>query len=320
MSGSPTQSAEPASDAPCDVLVIGGAGFIGSHLVERLVTDRVALDVADDLSTGTLANLAEARNAARRQGSVLRINTIDAGSSELGDLVALRRPRQIVHLATLVPGTTSPPELGRSFTSTLAVLEAARACSVEKVVVLLPANVMYGSPAARDLPAKEGDIVPRGLRGVVAKALVDLLVDYREHHGIEFSALAASSVYGSRQRPGCGAVANLMAAAARREPALLTGDGRQTRDFVYVDDVVDALARARHRGSGLVVNIGTGVQTTLRDLAAMVGEGGPEPSYVTARDDELTRFAISPVRARIHLGWAPWTTLSAGIEQSRPPT
>ena len=78
-------------------------------------------------------------------------------------------------------------------------------------------------------------------------------------------------------------MARLLDAAANGEPARLTGDGRQTRDFVYVDDVVDALVRTRQRGSGLVVNVGTGVQTSLRDLAAMIG-GGPPPSFVAERD------------------------------------
>ena len=317
MNGSPSSPPDPAADAPCDVLVIGGAGFIGSHLVERLVADAVAVDVVDDLSTGTLGNLADARNAARQQGSPLRINTLDAASPELGELIALRRPAQVVHLATLVPGRWSPVELGRSFTSTLAVLEAARASGVDKVVVVLPATAMHGNPTSRDLPAKEGSIVPRGLRGVVAKSLVDLLDHYREQHGVEFSALATSSVYGSRQRVGAGVVAALVEAATRGEPARLTGDGRQTRDFVYVDDVVDAIVRARQRGSGLVVNVGTGVQTTLRDLATLVARDAPPPSFVAARPDELVRFSVSSVRARIHLGWAPWTALADGVEQLR---
>jgi len=152
---------------------------------------------------------------------------------------------------------------------------------------------------------------------VVAKSLVDLLDHYREEHGVEFSALATSSVYGSRQRVGGGVVAALIEAATRGEPARLTGDGRQTRDFVYVDDVVDAIVRARQRGSGLVVNVGTGVQTTLRDLAALVARDSPPPSFVAARPDELVRFSLSSVRARIHLGWAPWTALADGVEQLR---
>ncbi len=323
MSGSPSPAPDrPASAAEAaEVLVIGGAGFVGSHLVERLLAAAVPVDVVDDLSSGSLANLASARETARINGGDLRIHTADAASADLTGLVTLRRPQHVFHLALLPPGRTGAAELAGSFASTLNVLEAARQASVAKVVVLLPATAMYGHPSAKDLPAREAAIVPRGVRGVVAKAIVELLDLYREQHGIEFTALAASSVYGPRQHPQRGPVAALLDAASRGEPARLTGDGRQTRDFVYVDDVVDALIRARSRGSGLVVNIGTGVQTSLRDLAAAVAKSGPAPTYVAARPDELARFSLSPVRARIHLGWAPWTSLADGIATTRnPPT
>jgi UDP-glucose 4-epimerase len=301
---------------PTDVLVVGGAGFIGSHLVDRLVAEQAAVEVADDLSSGSLANLAGARAAAPRSGGELHIHTLDATSPDLATLVTLRRPRHVVHLAMLVPGSSPVVDLGRSFISMLGILEAARAASVEKVIVVLPATVLYGTPSVRQLPAKEGEITPRGVRGVVANAVVDLLTTYREEHGIEFTALAATTVYGPRQLPHRGAVARLLDAAAHGEPARLTGDGRQTRDFVHVDDVVDAIARTRHRGSGLVVNVGTGVQTSLRDLVAMIG-GVPPPSFIAERPGELGRFCVSPVRARIHLGWAPWTTLPDGIAALR---
>jgi UDP-glucose 4-epimerase len=308
----------PADDEsgrrPTDVMVLGGAGFIGSHLVDHLVAEQATVEVVDALSSGTLANLADARAAAPRCGGELHIHTLDVTSPDLATLIALRRPRHIVHLAVLVPAATSAVELGQSFTSMLTVLEAASAASVEKVIVLLPATVLYGTPSARQLPAKEGEITPRGVRGVVAKAIVELPMSYRQEHGIEFTALAATTVYGPRQSRR-GAVARLLDAARNGEPARLTGNGRQTRDFVHVDDVVDALARTRHRGSGLVVNVGTGVQTSLRDVVAMIG--GPPPSFVAERPGELPRFCVSPVRARIHLGWAPWTTLAEGLASLR---
>lgn len=295
------------------MLVIGGAGFLGSHLVDRLIAEGEAVDVVDDLSTGSLGNLAEARRAvAAGVSSQLRIHTSDGGIEAVGDLVALRRPREIYHLA-LLPRAATATELGRSFTSMLGVLEAARRNAVGKVIVALPASVLYGHPPGRDLPAKEGTFVPRGVRGVVAKAIVDLLTTYRELHAIEFTALAVTTVYGPRQRAEGGVVAALVAAAGRGEPPTITGDGRQTRDFVFVDDVVDALVRAGERGSGLVVNVGTGVQTPLVALWSAIAPDGPAPRLVAARDDELARFAVSPVRARIHLAWASWTSLEEGL-------
>ena len=323
-SQTPAEAASPAGRAgegerrPTDALVIGGAGFIGSHLVDSLIAERAVVEVVDDLSSGSLGNLAEARASAPRAGGELHIHTLDATSPDLATLITLRRPRHIVHLALLVPGASSVADHGRSFSSMLTLLDAARAASAEKVVVLLPATVLYGSPSPRQLPVKEGEITPRGVRGVVAKAIVELLMSYRDEHGIEFTALAATTVYGPRQLPQRGAVARLFDAAANGEPSRLSGDGRQTRDFIYVDDVVDALVRTRQRGSGLVVNVGTGVQTSLRDLAAMIG-GGPPPSFTAARPGELDRFSVSPVRARIHLGWAPWTSLADGITALRDP-
>jgi UDP-glucose 4-epimerase len=300
------------------VLVIGGAGFIGSHLVDRLIAEGRSVDVVDDLSTGSLGNLADARaEAARLDASELHIHTLDAAGDDLATMITMRRPREIYHLALLPRSSASAAALGRSFTSMLGVLDAARRSGVTKVVVTLPAIVLYGHPSGRDLPVKEGSLQPRGVRGVVAKAIVDLLTAYREGWGIEFTALAPSTVYGPRQRPDAGVVAAMVAAAAGGAAPRITGDGRQTRDFVYVDDVVDALVRSGHRGSGLLVNVGTGVQTSLRDLWALVAPAGRPPTYIPASADDVARFAVSPVRARIHLAWSPWTTLAEGLDALR---
>ena len=294
--------------------MIGGAGFIGSHLVDRLLAEGHAVEVIDDLSAGSLANLAEARGASGE----LKIHNLDAATSHLDSLFGLRPPDVVYHLALIPRGTPNPREAGQAFLSTLNALEAARAHGIGRMVVALPASVLYGHPAVATLPVKEGDFEPRGVRGVVARAIVDLLVTYREHSMIEFSALALSSVYGPRQAPDAGVVAAFVHARQAREPAVFEGDGRQTRDFVYIDDVVDALVRASERSSGLVINVGTGVQTSIRDLWAQISGGaGPDPIHAPARPDDLIRFAVSAVRARIHLGWSPWTSLDTGLARVR---
>lgn len=295
-------------------LVVGGAGFIGAHLVERLLADGVAVDVVDDLSTGSLGNLAEARSMT----GTLKIHHLDASSVECASLIGMRRPDVIYHLASVPRGRPSARRLAAAFAATASIVEAARQHRITKVVTAVPATAIYGHPAARDVPVKEGDLVPRGVRGVLARATIDLLEVARDADAVEFTALAIASVYGPRQRPGDGVIATMSDAAKHRTAPAVTGDGRQTRDFVFVDDVVDALARAGVRGSGLVINIGTGDQTSVNDVWALIGgrsAAAPEPAPVA--DDELVRFAVSPVRARIHLSWSPWTELRDGLAQLR---
>jgi UDP-glucose 4-epimerase len=301
------------------IAVIGGAGFIGSHLVDRLLAEEHEVDVIDDLSTGSLANLADARaTGGAPSGGSLKIHHIDAVSSEADSLLGMRRPELVYQLALLPRADRSPRAMGRGFDAALATMEAARRHGVAKVVAAVPASAMHGQPAAAALPVKEGEIVPRGVRGVVARAVIDLMSTYRERDMIEFTALALASVYGPRQPAGGGVVAAFVAAQSLAVPPCFEGDGRQTRDFVYIDDVVDALVRAGERGSGLVINIGTGVQTSVRDLWAEVSSGaGAPPAIVAGRADDLPRFAVSPVRARIHLGWSPWTSLGDGLARTR---
>ncbi|MGB0112504.1 MAG: NAD-dependent epimerase/dehydratase family protein [Ilumatobacteraceae bacterium] len=300
-----------------NVAVVGGAGFIGSHLVDRLLAEGHTVDVIDNLSSGSLANLAEARSS----GGSLKIHHLDAASSEAESSIGSRRPDVIYHLA-LLPRHLAPAEShGAAFSAALAIVEAARRHGVTKVVVALPATAIYGHPAVKAIPVKEGEpaqLVARGVRGVVARAIVDLLVWYRDIHAIEFSVLAMSSVYGPRQRAGAGVVAAFHAAALAGVPPTIDGGGRQTRDLLYVDDAVDALVRAGERGGGLVINIGTGVQTPISELWTMIaaqveGASDIDPVHGPARLDELGRFAVSPVRARIHLAWSPWTDLADGV-------
>jgi UDP-glucose 4-epimerase len=300
-----------------NVLVIGGAGFIGSHLVDRLLAEGHAVDVIDNLTVGSLANLA----AARAAGGALRIHHLDAASPEADSSIGIRAPDVIFHLALLPRHDSTAVAQGDAFVSALATLEAARRHGVPKVVVAIPASAIYGHPTAKLLPVKEGEpsqLEPLGVRGVVARAIVDLLVSYRDLHAIEFTALALSNVYGSRQRPTGGVVAALLDAATSGRPPVLHGDGRQTRDLVFIDDVVDALVRSAERGSGLVINVGTGEQTSILQLwsriaASIPGAADLEPTRGPARLHDVQRFAVSPVRARIHLGWSPWTALDDGL-------
>jgi len=295
------------------VLVCGGAGFIGSHLVDRLIGEGHSVEVVDDLSIGSLANLASARLA----GGVMRFHNLDVSAPEFAELVALRRPSVIFHLALLSSGASRNNEVLRSATLLLNGLEAARRYGVKKIVVALPAGLVYGEVPARQLPVKEGrKSEPMGVAHVMANTLVDLLTVYREIYDVEFTVLAMTNVYGPRQRPADGVVAAFADAVVNRTSPVVFGNGRQTRDFLYIDDAVDALAKAINRGGGLVINIGTGVQTTIKELWRLIGRDTTlQEKYESARSGDLQRNAVNTTRARIQLGWSPWTPLATGVDE-----
>jgi UDP-glucose 4-epimerase len=292
-------------------MVVGGAGFLGSHLVERLLADGHAVDVVDDLSSGSLANLATART----MGGELKIHTLDAAADQFASLVAMRSPDVIYHLGWKASGPIDARRAGRVLHAAVGVLEAARRIGTTKVVVALPATALYGAVAGRDLPVKEGHAwEPVGMRGVLARAIADAMAMFRAEHDVEYTALVVANVYGPRQRADAGVVAAFAAALASSSAPTIDGEGRQARDFLYVDDAVDALARAAQRGDGLVVNIGTGIATTIRELWSMMATPeSPAPITGPARPGEVGRITVSPTRARIHLAWAPWTPLATGL-------
>jgi UDP-glucose 4-epimerase len=301
------------------MMVTGGAGFIGSTLVDRLLAEGHEVDVVDDLSSGSLANLAEARAAG---GRALSIHHLDVRAPETAALIARRRPAVIFHLAARDDGPASIADpvgdADVNVLGSLRVLEGARTAGTERVVFAASGSSLYGEADVADLPIRESHPHrPLSPCGVSKKAVIDYLVAYRELHALEFSALALGNVYGPRQNPlrGAGAVAVFADALVTGSPVTVFGDGEQTRDFVYVDDVVDAFARAATRGGGLVCNVGTGTETTvnalLATLSALVGVE-PEIRYAPQRQGEQRRYALDPTRAAIHLGWRPWTALETG--------
>ena len=291
-------------------MVTGGAGFIGSHLVDRLLAEGYTVDVIDDLSHGSLANVAEARN---EHTGAFRFHNLDARSPDLLDLVARRTPEVIFHLVDL-PEHNDRNSVDVLVTTCVNVLEAAKKHGVAKVVVTIDAMALYGNPLAADLPLRDGQpAAPTTSRGIAMRTIIDLCKLYRTKYAVEFTVIALVNVFGARQRPERGVAAAFVERAARGQTAEVHGDGRQTRDFLFVDDAVDALVRCASRGGGLVVNVGTGVQTSVRQLERMVMGQAPVATRIAARTDDIARFAVSPVRARIHLAWAPWTSVAEGV-------
>jgi UDP-glucose 4-epimerase len=301
-------------------LVTGGAGFIGSNLVDRLLVEGHEVDVVDDFSTGSLSNLAEARGSA---GRALTIHHLDITAPAVVELMVRRRPELVFHLAAQADVRVSVARPAFDATvnvvGSLNVLEGARQAEAERVVFAASGGTLYGDPAVEDLPVRESHPQqPLSPYGVAKKAVIDYLVAYRELHSLEFCALALANVYGPRQDPHgeAGVVAIFAERVLRGEPVTIFGTGEQTRDFVFVDDVVDAFVRAATRGGGLVCNIGTGRETSVGELVrAMAAQSGTEVRAVLApeRPGELLRSSLDVERAAIQLGWRSWTELPDGI-------
>jgi UDP-glucose 4-epimerase len=303
-------------------LVTGGAGFIGSTLVDRLLAEQHEVDVVDDLSTGSLANLAEARAS----GAKLRIHQLDIRADELVDLMVHRRPEVVFHLAaqaSVIISIDRPIfDADVNVLGSLRVLEASRIAGVRKVVFAASGGSLYGDVEKGDLPVKEQAAqLPMSPYGISKKVVLDYLRVYREIHGLEFTACALANVYGPRQDAfgEAGVIAIFSNKLVRNERCTIMGDGDQTRDFVYVDDVVDAFARAAQRGSGLVANIGTGIATSVNEVYAILAEHAGTKRAAThakARPGEVRDIALDPTRARLHLKWKPFTPLSVGLEHT----
>ena len=303
------------------VMVTGGAGFIGSNLVDRLLAESHTVDVVDDLSAGSLANLSDARASASR---ALTVHQLDIRSDELTEVMARRRPEVVFHLAAQADVRVSVErpvfDADVNILGTLRVLQGARAAGSSKIVFAASGGTLYGESDPSELPLKESHPRrPLSPYGVSKMAAIDYLVAYRELHALDFCALALANVYGPRQDPHgeAGVVAIFAAKLLAGEAVTIFGDGEQTRDFVYVDDVVDAFVRAGTRGGGLVLNIGTGEEVSVNHLARTMGERSGvslSPAHAPARPGELRRNSLDPERAGIHLGWHAWTTLGDGVD------
>ncbi len=301
-------------------MVTGGAGFIGSTLVDRLLAEGHQVDVVDDLSTGSLPNLAEARAEA---GRALTIHHLDITLPEVVDLMARRRPEVVFHLAAQADVGVSRArpafDAGVNIIGSINVLEGALAAGSERIVFAASGDTLYGEPAPSELPVRESQAHhPLSPYAVSKKAVLDYLVAYRELHALEFVALALTNVYGPRQ--GAGGDSGVVSVFANRlvagEPVTIFGTGKQTRDFVYVDDVADAFVRAASRGGGLVCNVGTGREVAIDELyRVMAAETGvtTEPRLAPARPGEVMRICLNVERAAIQLGWRSWTTLDEGV-------
>ena len=304
------------------ILVTGGAGFIGSHVCDRMLAEGHRVIAVDDLSAGRIANLGEARG----YGKEFTFYNMDVRAEGLRTIFERHRPEFVMHLAAQAgvrPSVEDPKhDADVNVMGTLNVLDCAVHVGARKVVYAASGGTIYGEP--RRTPVKETAALgarPLSPYGVSKKVADDYLRFYHRYRGLDYTALALANVYGPRQDPTgeAGVIAIFSNKMLAGEAPTIFGDGNQTRDYVFIDDTVHAFALAMEKGSGRMINIGTGLETSVNGLYRMLAEitgftgqpgSGPLPP------GELRRIALDIALANEALGWRPWTHLEDGLKET----
>jgi UDP-glucose 4-epimerase len=301
-------------------LVTGGAGFIGSNLVDALLARGDEVTVLDDLSTGRRVNL----EGALAGGA--RLAEIDVRDGEaVGALLADARPELVFHLAAQIDVRKSVEDpffdAAVNVGGTANVLEAARATGVGRVVFISTGGALYGEGADKQLPLPESTpIAPLSGYGQSKFAAEGYLGLFERLHGLSGMSLRLGNVYGPRQDPlgEAGVVAIFCGLLKNGGRPTVYGDGTQTRDYIYVGDVVSAALAAAATRLGGAVNIGTGREASVLDIVEILGDlaGRADfiPEFAPPRAGEVQRISLDAALAERELGWTPRTTLEQGLK------
>jgi UDP-glucose 4-epimerase len=304
-------------------LVTGGAGFIGSNLVDALLDRADEVMVVDDLSTGRAENL----DAARRRG--IAFHEVDIRNAvRLDETFAASRPDIVFHLAAQIdvrksiedPGWDAAINVG----GTINVLEAARRAGVARVVNTSTGGAIYGDVDTIPTPER---VTPRPMAAYgTSKLCAETYCGWYERlHGLSAVTLRYGNVYGPRQDPlgEAGVIAIFCGRMMRGQRPTIYGDGRQTRDYTFVADVVDAnLAAASHPEAHGVYNVGTGRECSVLEVlaalrrAAGLDDDELQPEFAPARLGELQRSALDVTRARAELGFTAQADLDEGMART----
>lgn len=304
-------------------LVTGGAGFIGSHLADALVARGDGVVIVDDLSSGSLDNIASALAAGADfvEGSILDRELMDR-------TIQAVKPNTVFHFAAQgnVRASTEAPvkDAELNVVGTLNMIEASRTIGLDRFVYASSGGAIYGETEV--LPAPEdGATEPMSHYGLSKLAAERYLLLYRRLYMFNSVSLRLSNVYGPRQNPkGESGVISIFGELIRDgKPPVIFGDGGQTRDYVYVDDIVIAILAAAATDVEGAINLGSGVETSLLDLLDSIVEGtasveGPlsgetAPEFLPARRDEVKRNVLDTSRAAELLGWSATTPLASGV-------
>jgi UDP-glucose 4-epimerase len=300
-------------------LVTGGAGFIGSNLVDELLARGDEVTVLDDLSTGRRKNL-DGALAAGAELVELDIRDADAVAALARD----SEPETIFHLAAQIDVRKSiaDPAFDAAINvgGTANVLEAARVASTKRFVFVSTGGAIYGEGDGQQLPLPESaPIAPLSPYGQSKFAAEGYLALYERLYGLSGVSLRLGNVYGPRQDPlgEAGVIAIFCGRLQAGERPTVYGDGTQTRDYIYVGDVVSATLAAAASDATGPINVGTGRETDVLELARQLGElGGAEgfePEFAPPRTGEVQRIAVDPSRAEGELGWRAGVGLEEGL-------
>jgi len=297
---------------PMRFLVTGGAGFIGSHLVDALLDAGHEVAIADHLHRSPRPWV----GAALQRGAQLHV-------ADVRDLASVKRafdaarPEVVMHLAAQVDVRRSiqDPAFDAqvNVAGTVSVLEAARDVGTRRVLLASTAAV-YGDPATLPID-EETPIAPLSPYGTSKAAAEWYLSQYTRLHGISTLALRMANVYGPRQDPHgeAGVVSIFCGIAADGGRATVFGDGRQTRDYVYVEDVVAAWLKAAESDLTGAMNVSTGTETDILELASALEL---PYDFKPGRPGEIERSRLNPARAHEHLGWTASTPLQEGLRRT----
>jgi UDP-glucose 4-epimerase len=297
------------------VLVTGGAGFIGSHVVDRCISAGHRVTVVDNLSRGCRQSVHPAA----------RLSVTDIRSSDLAGVFRAERPDAVIHHAALVEPRRSLEaplvDAGVNILGSLNLLECSRRFGVARLIYASSGGAVYGDtavvPTPEDHPAR-----PALPHGVSKLAVEQYLACWESLYGIRGLALRYANVYGPRQSSlgEAGVVAVFSRRLLRGQRVVIDGDGRQTRDWVYVEDVAEANVVALERPDATgVVNIGTGCETSVVELferLCLALDMPAQAQHGPARLGEPRRSALDITRAKRRLGWKPRVTLDEGLRRT----
>lgn len=292
-------------------VVTGGAGFIGSHLVDALAASGAEVHVIDNLSAGSRA----------RVHPSAALHVLDVRSPEARAAIAAAKPDVVFHLAAQadVQQSILSPDLDLSVNvqGTLNVLEACREARVRKLVFASTSGV-YGD-LERELTDEEDPAEPISYYGLSKLTAERYIRMYGGYHGLAFTILRYGNVFGPRQtaKGEGGVIALFMQRLKEGATLFINGDGEQTRDFVYVSDVVRANLAAAGSGDGLTLHVSTGRPTSINRLVERLRARSPVPVETVnrpARSGDILHSCLSNERARLALRWQPAVTFDEGLD------